>query len=42
MAETDDWAAMASEFRAIATLPGARDARIWEPVPARIYSWRRN
>ena len=41
MAETDDWAAMASEFRAIATLPGVENARIWEPVPARIYSWHR-
>ena len=27
MAETDDWVAMASEFRAIAVLPGAEDAR---------------
>ena len=41
MAETDDWAAMSSEFRAIATLPGAENARIWEPEPARIYSWKR-
>ena len=39
MAETDEWAAMASEFRAIAVLPGARDARIWEPEPAHVYSW---
>ncbi|MEM7292951.1 MAG: glutamine amidotransferase family protein [Pseudomonadota bacterium] len=41
MAETDDWAAMSSEFRAIATLPGAENARIWEPQPAKIYSWKR-
>jgi hypothetical protein len=33
MAETDDWVAMASEFRAIAVLPGAENARIWEPAP---------
>ena len=39
IAETDDWVAMASEFRAIAPLPGAETARIWEPEPARIYSW---
>ena len=39
IAETDDWVAMASEFRAIAPLPGAESARIWEPEPARIYSW---
>ncbi len=41
MAETDDWAAMSSEFRAIAQLPGVENARIWEPEPARIYSWQR-
>tara|TARA_Y100001960_G_scaffold333627_1_gene439783 strand:- start:1203 stop:2102 length:900 start_codon:yes stop_codon:yes gene_type:complete len=41
MAETDDWAAMSSEFRAIATLPGAGDAKIWEPIPSKIYSWFR-
>lgn len=39
IAETDDWVAMASEFRAIAVLPGADDAHSWEPVPGRIYSW---
>lgn len=41
MAETDDWAAMSSEFRAIAKLPGVEHARIWEPEPARIYAWSR-
>jgi glutamate synthase domain-containing protein 1 len=39
LAETDDWVAMASEYRAIAVLPGAEDAEVWEPVPGRIYSW---
>ena len=39
MAETDDWVAMASEFRAIAQLPGADSARIWEPAPATVYTW---
>lgn len=39
MAETDDWVAMASEFRAIECLPGAGQANIWEPEPAQIYSW---
>ena len=39
MAETDAWVAMASEYRAIATLPGAADAEVWEPEPAQIYSW---
>ena len=42
LAETDDWVAMASEFRSIAHLPGATDARIWEPAPATIYSWTRD
>ncbi len=41
MAETDDWVAMASEYRAIAVLPGAEDANVWEPEPARVYSWQR-
>lgn len=39
IAETDDWVAMASEFRAIAPLPGVENAKIYEPEPARIYSW---
>ena len=39
VAETDDWVAMSSEYRAIARLPDAADADIWEPEPARIYSW---
>lgn len=42
LAETDEWVAMASEFRSIATLPGVANARIWEPEPARIYSWHRS
>jgi glutamate synthase domain-containing protein 1 len=41
MAETDDWVAMASEYRAIATLPGAETARMWEPEPGQVYSWER-
>jgi len=39
LAETDDWVAMATEFRAIAHLPGADTAKIWEPAPQTIYSW---
>lgn len=39
IAETDDWVAMASEYRAIAVLPDAKTANCWEPVPAKIYSW---
>jgi glutamate synthase domain-containing protein 1 len=41
MAETDDWVAMASEYRAIAVLPGAEEANVWEPAPATVYSWER-
>lgn len=39
IAETDDWVAMASEFRALATLPGVDKATVWEPKPATVYSW---
>jgi glutamate synthase domain-containing protein 1 len=39
MAETDDWVAMASEFRALALLPGVEGATVWEPEPATVYSW---
>lgn len=39
MAETDEWVAMASEYRAIAVLPGAERATTWEPAPGRVYSW---
>jgi len=42
MAETDDWVAMATEYRAIANLPGSDQARIWEPAPSQIYSWSRS
>lgn len=39
MAETDDWVAMSSEFRALARLPGVDDAVVWEPKPGTVYSW---
>ena len=41
LAETDDWVAMGSEWRAISVLPGAADAEMWEPVPAVVYAWDR-
>ena len=41
LAETDDWVAMATEYSAIATLPGSATAEIWEPRPATVYSWQR-
>jgi amidophosphoribosyltransferase len=42
LAETDEWVAMASEYRAIAHLPGAARAAIWEPAPATVYSWTKH
>jgi amidophosphoribosyltransferase len=41
LAETDDWVAMASEWRAIAVLPGAADAQMWEPEPSIVYAWEK-
>jgi methylamine---glutamate N-methyltransferase subunit A len=41
LAETADWVAMASEYRAIAVLPGADEARVWEPAPGVVYAWER-
>lgn len=41
MAETDDWVAFGSEFRALVPLPGVANARIWEPQPATVYAWKR-
>jgi glutamate synthase domain-containing protein 1 len=39
LAETDEWVAMGSEWRAIAVLPGAAEARAWEPAPGVVYAW---
>lgn len=41
IAETDDWVAMGSEYRALAHLPGVGNARIWEPQPEVVYHWNR-
>lgn len=41
IAETDDWVAMASEYRALAQLPGVERARVWEPQPEVVYAWTR-
>ena len=41
MSESDDWVAMASEYRAIAVLPGAEEARVWEPDPGQVYIWEK-
>ncbi|WP_425405434.1 class II glutamine amidotransferase [Hwanghaeella sp.] len=39
IAESDDWVAMASEYRALARLPGVEKATVWEPKPGTVYSW---
>ncbi|MCW5717463.1 MAG: glutamine amidotransferase family protein [Bauldia sp.] len=41
MAESDDYVAFGSEFRALAVLPGIEDARVFEPEPATVYAWER-
>lgn len=41
MAETDDYVAFGSEYRALVNLPGIAGARVWEPEPATVYFWER-
>jgi methylamine---glutamate N-methyltransferase subunit A len=41
VAETDAYVAVASEFRALAGLPGIADAATFEPKPEEIYLWQR-
>lgn len=40
MAETDQYVAFGSEYRALVNLPGIEDAKVWEPEPATVYFWR--
>jgi len=42
MAETDQYVAFGSEYRALVGLPGIENARVFEPEPARVYAWERN
>ena len=39
MAETDQYVAFGSEYRALVNLPGIEDAHVWEPEPATVYFW---
>ena len=39
IAETENYVAMASEYRALAGLPGIDNARIFEPEPGKVYTW---
>lgn len=41
MAETDQYVAFGSEYRAMVNLPGIETARVWEPEPATVYFWER-
>jgi glutamate synthase domain-containing protein 1 len=41
MAETDQYVAFGSEYRAMVNLPGIEHARVWEPEPATVYFWER-
>ncbi|MEO0504242.1 MAG: glutamine amidotransferase family protein, partial [Pseudomonadota bacterium] len=39
MAETDQYVAFGSEYRALVNLPSIDAARVWEPEPATVYFW---
>jgi amidophosphoribosyltransferase len=39
LVETDDYVAMASEYRSLADLPGIQHAKQWEPEPGIVYTW---
>ncbi len=39
MAETGDYVAFGSEYRALAMLPDIEKARLFEPEPAKVYVW---
>ncbi len=41
MAETDDYVAFGSEYRALVDLPGIEKAHLFEPKPAQVYFWER-
>ena len=42
MAETNQYVAFGSEYRALVDLPGIENARVWEPEPATVYFWSHN
>ncbi|MPZ63159.1 MAG: glutamine amidotransferase [Propionibacteriales bacterium] len=41
IAETEDYAAVGSEYHALAGLPGIADAEVYEPGPEEVYTWSR-
>jgi amidophosphoribosyltransferase len=40
VAETDEYVAIASEFRSLAHLPGIKNAKVFEPAPEEMYVWK--
>ena len=42
LAETDQYVAFGSEYRALASLPYIEKAKVWEPEPATVYFWEHN
>ena len=42
LAETDQYVAFGSEYRALASLPYIEKAKVWEPEPAAVYFWEHN
>jgi len=42
MAESDDYVAFGSEYRALSVLPAIEKARVFEPEPATVYAWERS
>jgi len=40
VAETADYVAVASEYVALADLPGVESAKVFEPLPEEIYTWQ--
>jgi methylamine---glutamate N-methyltransferase subunit A len=41
VAETESYVAVASEYRALAELPGVANAMVFEPQPEEVYTWTR-
>lgn len=42
LAETDQYVAFGSEYRALVNLPDIDSANVWEPEPATVYFWEHN
>ena len=40
--ETEAYVAFGTEYRALVDLPGIKEARVFEPEPAKVYLWERD